>query len=166
MAMVIKTKAGAVPSSTAQGTVSPGASKTLLQPMVKLVGDTPPSSPPPAVTPKHKLPTAPSTPDAPLTIHAKAGQGTELKEYKDGSVAFEQSSTLEVVKSASPMASVHMSISVTRNLGNYESVKLTVGLTLPCDPVPQEIDDTYDSVKEWVDARIEALNNDVSSQLG
>lgn len=30
--------------------------------------------------------------------------------------------------------------SVTKNLGNYESAKVTVAVTLPIDPTPEEID--------------------------
>lgn len=55
-----------------------------------------------------------------------------------------------------PFVSAHASISVkagfTKNLGNYESMRVDVMATMPC--YPEEVDDAYDQVKDWVDARI------------
>lgn len=34
---------------------------------------------------------------------------------------------------------VYYEKSVTKNLGNYESAKVTVGVTLPIDPTPEEL---------------------------
>jgi len=55
-----------------------------------------------------------------------------------------------------PFVSAHASISVkagfTKNLGNYESMRVDVMATMPC--YPEEIDDAYQQVKDWVDGRI------------
>lgn len=101
----------------------------------------------------------------PSKVVAKVGQGTVTKEFKDGSTTDEHF-PLKEVQSAEPMASVHVSVGITRNLGNYESVKINVGVTLPCRPDADEIEQTYTEAKGWVDSKIEAINEEVSAQLG
>lgn len=95
----------------------------------------------------------------------KQAVATVTKQHKDGS----SSETHEVVKEQifdGPAANVGVSIGLTRNLGNYESVKITVSLFMPCNPVEEEINSTYDEVKGWVDTRIEHINQEISDQLG
>ncbi len=49
-------------------------------------------------------------------------------------------------------ASISVKAGVTINLGNYESGRVDVMLTMPC--YPEEVDQIYNEVKEWVDSRI------------
>jgi len=54
-------------------------------------------------------------------------------------------------------ATVSVKAGFTKNLGNYESARVDIMLTMPC--YPEEIDDIYEDVKNWVDSRIEFLWN-------
>lgn len=59
---------------------------------------------------------------------------------------------IAVRRFVSPPARVMVAHSATVNMGNYESVKVTVGITLPCYPV--EVDDCYTFADEWVSAKL------------
>jgi aspartate/tyrosine/aromatic aminotransferase len=52
-------------------------------------------------------------------------------------------------------ASISVKAGFTKNLGNYESARVDVMLTMPC--YPEEVDRIYEEVKDWVDARIDYL---------
>ena len=58
---------------------------------------------------------------------------------------------------------VGFSATMTRNLGNYENVKVMVSLYYPC--MAEEIDETFDNVKGWVDKKmgdvLEEIDNDM-----
>lgn len=50
------------------------------------------------------------------------------------------------------MANVGVSLAYTKNMGNYESCKVTVSLFMPSKET--EIDKTFESVKTWVDVQL------------
>ena len=49
-------------------------------------------------------------------------------------------------------ANISIKAGFTMNLGNYESGRADVMLSMPC--YPEEIDGVYPQVKEWVDAKV------------
>lgn len=99
------------------------------------------------------------------TINAGVGQGSTSVEYPDGSIVDSKEVVGEAKVYDAP-AYVTISMGLTRNLGNYESVKLHVGVTLPCAPTSEDIDATYQEGKGWVDARINQLNQELTDSLG
>lgn len=52
-------------------------------------------------------------------------------------------------------STVSVKAGFTKNLGNYESARVDIMLTMPC--YPEEIDGIYEEVKDWVDSRIDYL---------
>lgn len=52
-------------------------------------------------------------------------------------------------------ATVSVKAGFTKNLGNYESARVDVFLSMPC--YSEEIDNVYEQVKDWVDARVDSL---------
>jgi hypothetical protein len=58
-----------------------------------------------------------------------------------------------------PVANVGVTAGLTRNVGNYNSVKLSVSLHLPCGP--SDIDSTFDFVQMWVNTRMEMLADEI-----
>lgn len=91
--------------------------------------------------------------------------GVTTKQYKDGSTG----ETQEVLGSGEfkgPMAMVQVSMSMTKNLGNYESLKFSASITMPCVPDGAEIEETYQNCREWVDGKVNDFNEEVSEQLG
>lgn len=87
------------------------------------------------------------------------------KIFKDGTISDHHENVGEVKMFTSPAANVGLTMAVTRNLGNFESVKMSVSLFMPCDATPAALQHTFDEVKDWVDTRVELLNQEVNSQL-
>jgi hypothetical protein len=61
-------------------------------------------------------------------------------------------------------ASISVKAGVTINLGNYESGRVDVMLTMPC--YPEEVDQTYEDVKLWVDSRVEKERREIEAAIG
>lgn len=105
-----------------------------------------------------------ASPD-PIKVTAKQGHMTEHVTYPDGSTADATNDVGKPMVSSAPHATVGLSIGVTHNLGNYESVKFTVSIFLPCAVNADDIDETYNEAKGWVDTRVEALSQEIKDQL-
>ena len=96
----------------------------------------------------------------------KQATATVTHQHKDNSVVEETETLGDPVMGHGALAMVEVSIGVTRNLGNYESVKFNVSVTMPCAADPESLDSTYADAKAWVDSKIEALNSEITEQLG
>lgn len=116
-----------------------------------------------AVAPKVK-PIAKPLAKPPLVV-GKQPTATVTKQYKDGSSSTEEEPVGPVKMMEGPHATVGVSMGVTRNLGNYESVKFTVSLFSPSENTEEDKEKVYNETKHWVDMRIEALNEEISEQL-
>lgn len=85
--------------------------------------------------------------------------------HKDGS----EVTTSEVVEVPAVMtpnpALVEVAIGLTRNLGNFESIKINVGIRIPCEVDEDEINATYATAKEWVDTKINEFNDELNKSL-
>lgn len=97
-----------------------------------------------------------------VQLVAKAPKASVNKAYKDGSVVDEEILMEPKMVPLNP-AVVSVNIGVTRNLGNYESVKFSVQLSMPCDP--SDVDSTFNEAKGWVDSRVELINQEITAQL-
>ena len=118
---------------------------------------------------KSKIPPPPPVQLTAPAVKKKIGkqpEGTVTHEFKDGSSTEEKIPVGSGVLLNAPNATVTVSLGVTRNLGNYESVKATVSLTLPCDNNEKDIDMAFHEARGWVDTRIEMINQDIDTQLG
>jgi hypothetical protein len=71
--------------------------------------------------------------------------------HADGSET-ETSIPIKEVVISKPMVNVGMSAQHTKNLGNYESAKISISLFVPCDAV--ELEDTFNFVKDWVNGKM------------
>lgn len=88
---------------------------------------------------------------ATTTVQHKDKSVTEVKEIV-GEAAYTQ-----------PTCNVGFSLSATRNLGNYNSVKAEVRLNMPC--YPNEIDEVFTFAKDWVDGKLEQVMGDIDADL-
>jgi hypothetical protein len=61
-------------------------------------------------------------------------------------------------------ASISVKAGLTINLGNYESGRVDVMLTMPC--YPEEVDETYEDVKSWVDSRVDSVKKEIEKAIG
>lgn len=94
-----------------------------------------------------------------VKAEVKQGKGEVKIKNLDGSETLEESIVSEVAYT-DPTCNVGFRASATRNQGNYNSIKVEVSLFMPC--YPQELDDTFTFIKEWVDGKMaEALSDDL-----
>jgi len=64
-----------------------------------------------------------------------------------------ETETIEVQKFDVEPAYVHVRAGVTKNLGEYESLRVDVSLTVPC--YMEQVDDVFDSVAEQVSGMLD-----------
>lgn len=58
-----------------------------------------------------------------------------------------------------PMLNVGMSASFTKNMGNYNSAKISVSLNMPCELY--ELENVYAFVKDWVNGKMTEVNEEL-----
>ena len=68
--------------------------------------------------------------------------------------------TKQVVVPEHP-AVVSIEMGMTKNLGNYESFKISVSLSVPCGTDQASIDQTAEEAYEWVDDRVDKILKEV-----
>ena|SRR5210317_999800 len=61
-------------------------------------------------------------------------------------------------------ASISVKAGITINLGNYESARVDVMLTMPC--YPEEVDQVYEDTKNWVDSRVDHERRNIEAAVG
>lgn len=83
-----------------------------------------------------------------VTVSTKEGKGEPVVKQD------EQKELAPVITSGTP-AVVSVSAGRTINLGNFNSAKVEVSLSFPCDP--DDIDECYKHVYGWVDGKMDAL---------
>jgi hypothetical protein len=92
-------------------------------------------------------------------ITKKPGVATVTKDHKKQGQTVAQDMAQEEVGEPKilegPTCNVGVDATFTKNLGNYESLRLGVSLHLPC--YHNEIDDVFEFGKQWVNAKMESL---------
>lgn len=83
-------------------------------------------------------------------VHAVSGQTVK----KD-----DETQTLEVRRFLVAPAEVSFEVGCVVNLGDYETVRTTVGVRLPC--YREEVDDTYATAKEFATTRLVSERKDI-----
>ncbi len=56
-----------------------------------------------------------------------------------------------------PMANVGMKVGMTKNLGNYESVRVDISLYMPCLTDDVSISETFDLIENWCDLKMQGI---------
>lgn len=87
---------------------------------------------------------------------ASEAQVTTVK-FPDGSVTEKHTETQHPFEV--PVCDVQLSAGQTVNIGNYNSVRFSVSLKMPCEP--KDVDSTYEFVKNWVDNKMQELQQEV-----
>lgn len=105
-------------------------------------------------------------PTGPVALSSKAATTTTSVQYPTGAEKVTQETPPATSPTLSAPAYVSVSMGVTRNMGNYESIKASVNITLPCEATAEEIEATYESAKGWADSKMTALNAEIDEQLG
>ena len=74
-------------------------------------------------------------------------------------------STIPMPQTEQANATINVSSGITLNLGNYESLRIDVGITLPCKPTKKEIEDTYSKCIEWVEEKLQQQTAEVKNSM-
>jgi len=102
------------------------------------------------VPPKQKIKAVEATVQV---IQADGSENTEHEQIGDVNVT-------------EPYATVSFQQGLTKNLGNYESLKFSVTLSIPCAINGEDIEQTFEQAKSWVDGKINDIMNEVNQSLG
>lgn len=85
----------------------------------------------------------------------------DVEVEKNKTVVSHEQVPVGVADVTGPVANVGFSAAYTKNLGNYESLKITVSLYMPVsipltpkDGLTETLDDTFSKVQLWVDTKI------------
>jgi len=96
-------------------------------------------------------------------VQGKLGQRTEIesferKDNRTGEVIESREKTEHTPEGRfwEPPAHITCGLSVTKNLGNYESAKMTCQITRPCVDRVEEHDRVWEEEKDWVSSKIDA----------
>jgi hypothetical protein len=91
-----------------------------------------------------------------MPVEIKKGMGKVSVKTPSGA---EQNTEEEVVeqKFYGPTANVGVSVATTRNLGNYESVKIGISLNMPCNPNEEAIEQACKFAQGWVDKKMQEV---------
>lgn len=100
-----------------------------------------------------------------ISVTSKAAKAEITKTNPDGSTEH-QTEELAVVKVPEQHATVSVEAGITRNLGNYESLRYSIILSVPCAADGDDIEETFNSAKDWVDEKLSAINSEIDDQIG
>lgn len=83
-------------------------------------------------------------------------------QHKDGAET-KTTETPMVVDAKGPLANVGMSVKARINLGNYEHVDIGVSLYCPCSIEYASIEETYGTIRSWVEEKMQELHDTYSA---
>ncbi len=96
------------------------------------------------VRPRHRTRRAISIPEGVIEVIRSGYPGSE-----------EEVETLQVPKFEGPVAYVRVEGSVTRNMGDYNSVRVAVMVEMPCYPTASDVDRAHGWCSSQVDQKIQ-----------
>lgn len=85
---------------------------------------------------------------------AEATSATTINNRTKEVLHQEQHGKQSVSESLINPAHVSVSLAATKNLGDFESARVSVMITRPCKDTPEEIERVYRECSEWADAKI------------
>ena len=108
---------------------------------------------------------APQDPGAESKASLKTYQGKAwvMVKHPDGSETTGQEAVDKPKVFAGPPCTVSVSAQFTKNMGNYQSCRLGVEISVPC--AHTEIDQVYEFAKDWVDNRLAQALKGVETAL-
>jgi len=96
-----------------------------------------------------------------VTIKKTPAQATITQELKNKGETIMEDTKNEIVEAPStrqapsPLCEVGFETSFTKNLGNYQSLKVGVHIKIPC--LHAEIDQVFDYATNWADSKMQKL---------
>lgn len=105
--------------------------------------------------------------DRPVSTKTVEGRVYVSRQYKQGRIVRSESSNEEPIAVRAypanvPLGSVSFSGGLTENLGDFNSARYDVGVTLPC--TVEELEDAYEAAVEIVSTRLRELEADIKRE--
>ena len=101
-----------------------------------------------------------------VSINQKTGMATVTAQLPNGGTV-EKSGTVDPPEGATAFVdapcNVGVSLGHTKALKQFENIKFQVSLHMPC--TAEEIDQTYDFVKDWVDNKLGDLVDEITESM-
>lgn len=162
---IVKPAAPTSVSKPAPSKVAAQTIKKLMKPPVQSIA--PEDDPSSGVEEVEQLVEAVEQEAAVSTPGPKTGKPVKVvttQQNKDGTATTEEEIKGDALVN-DPHATVGVSVGITKNLGNYESVKVTVSVFIPCAVDAEEINETYEQAKDWVDEKIASISQEIDDQI-
>lgn len=119
-----------------------------------------------AMNPPKKVPPKPvATESAPPAKVVKNAVATVSQQHADGSEDTVQENLGTAVVDPMNHCMVEISYGMTRNLGDFNSAKFHVGISLPSEPTEEALEATFASGKEWIEGKVNELNAEIDNLL-
>ncbi len=96
-----------------------------------------------------------------VTVHETGGD--VVITHPDNTIEEKHINVKEPEGYAGPVCNVGFKMGMTKNLGNYESVRIDVSLYLPC--YTSEIETVFEYAREWVDDRMDEVITDINKDI-
>jgi hypothetical protein len=93
-------------------------------------------------------------------ITVDSSKGLISIKHADGSETTEEVHVKDTLITK-PMGNVGYSAQITKNLGNYESAKISVSLYMPTDM--EHLNSNFNFITDWVDSRINEVISSINS---
>lgn len=98
------------------------------------------------------------------TIENPKGKVTVQQHNKTDELEYTLAPSPTVDTAVSGLARVGYTMSHTKNLGNFESVKVGVSIVRPI--VPEQISQAHAANKEWVENKMEEIVTEIAAAVG
>lgn len=95
-----------------------------------------------------------------VTLKTHDAKMTTSKEIK-GQPPVETEEKIGQLLTATQPVMVGVSAGVTINLGNYCSAKASVHISIPCENTEEDIENTYEFAKNFVDAKLTKIKDEI-----
>lgn len=80
--------------------------------------------------------------------------------------ANEETEKLGMITGAGPWAQVTVEMSHTKNLGNFQSARLGVAITIPCSSADVvSVDASFEFAKNWCDVKLSGMIAEMETDL-
>lgn len=80
---------------------------------------------------------------------------------KHGNVLTTEEEVVAEFEESEPMANVGVKLGTTKNLGDYESLRVDVSLFMPSKTDKKSIDKTFKKTFKWVDTKLDSIMGDL-----
>ena len=75
----------------------------------------------------------------------------------NGGESVESETPQNLLLTSVPYAEVMIDLGITKNLGHYESLRISVSLKKPCADTPEALDRAYADSTQWVEDKLASL---------